>query len=306
MTFSWGALGAVVVGLVFVSTGFAKAADPRLFADHVQRLGIGPIALVNGLTGATILFECGWGAALVLGVRPSIVYPATLGVLGVLTSITFWSTRSGRTNDCGCYTGLVEVTPRRSVALNGGYAVLVGTAWALHSPTVPLSRPALLAVGGTALAGGLLAAVVHGYRLRYGTPLIDRSPLRPGRTWANDWLGTTPVSRRGDELVVFLAPGCSACARWLRVLRTVHRRAEMPRVVGLILGGSDEAADYAAEAGLNFPTAAVMPEAARRIIRQTPTAVRLGDGVIREKWEGTMPASFVQRLRETEAVGAAS
>lgn len=301
MTFSWGTLGAHLVGIVFLSTGLAKAADPRLFAEHLQRLGVAPLALVNVLTGGAIVFECGWGTALVLGVAPTVVYPATLGLLAGLTALTLWSTGTGRTADCGCYVGLASVSPRRSVLLNAGYAVLVAGAWALSPPSPSGTGPAFWAVGGGALTGGGLAAVTYGYRLRYGTPLIDRRPLRPGRAWSADWFEENIVAQEGDELVAFLAPGCSACVRWLRVLRVVHEHDELPRVVGLVLASPDGATEYGEERGFDLPTAPVDPDAAQRFVRHTPTAVRLNDGRIADTWVGTMPAAFVQQVKTVQA-----
>jgi len=82
-----------------------------------------PVAL--GLIG----LECALGVALIAHAFPTWLVPGTIGLLLVFSGLTLWGTSSGRVEDCGCYGGLLAVTPVHSVLLNLGYGVLLGLAW---------------------------------------------------------------------------------------------------------------------------------------------------------------------------------
>ncbi|NEP45613.1 MAG: hypothetical protein F6K35_42945, partial [Okeania sp. SIO2H7] len=108
---------AILVGIIFLLTGIAKILEPWKFTEHLEKLAllkpesILPIAL--SFTG----IECGLGVALILGIEIKAIAPATILILLGLSILTYWSTSTGRTQDCGCYNGWLNVTPTQSLVL---------------------------------------------------------------------------------------------------------------------------------------------------------------------------------------------
>ena len=70
------------------------------------------------------------GAALIAQVSPWL-YPLAAAVLVVFLVLTAWGVRSGRIEDCGCYGGLLMVTPAQSMTLDALYLGLMAVAWLL-------------------------------------------------------------------------------------------------------------------------------------------------------------------------------
>jgi Glutamine cyclotransferase len=70
---------------------------------------------------AFIALECSLGDALILRLFPKWLFPTMLVLLIALSGLTYWSTATGRIEDCGCYSGLLQIKPQHSLLLNGVY-----------------------------------------------------------------------------------------------------------------------------------------------------------------------------------------
>lgn len=114
-----------IVGLVFLLTGIAKVISPWKFTQHITQL-----KLLSGLWNyrAALLFigiECALGVALIFAFLPSITLPTSILFTLGLSVLTYWSTSTGRTENCGCYNGTLDVSPKQSLLLNGLYVLLL-------------------------------------------------------------------------------------------------------------------------------------------------------------------------------------
>jgi uncharacterized membrane protein YphA (DoxX/SURF4 family) len=203
-------ISVLVVGLVFLITGVAKVIEPWKFFEHISNLQL--LQEFQSIRLAALSFtaiECALGVALILGVFTSITIPVSILFLLGLTVLTYWSTSSGRTEDCGCYNGLLEVTPIQSIILNLVYAALLIFAafFDNYQPTVLWQWVVVLA---TLVTAGALA---HGSLLYYWSkrrPYIDLTPVQVNRTWKQEWLGedSDVTFMSGSKLVVFLGIKC--------------------------------------------------------------------------------------------------
>jgi hypothetical protein len=301
-------LGPVLVGIVLVFAGLAKALDPSHFVHHLKDLRILPARLLFPAALFVISLQCGLGAALVLHVWPAGLLPAAAVLLLALAVLGYWSTATGRAFDCGCYNGLLTFSPLQSLLLNAGYAALLVLAWwwAPADGAEPWKAFAALLV---AAGGGLLAFAVSRSSERRGRPLFELTPLKAGRRWNPRWLrGGPDLSAAGGEtLVVFLGANCSHCKRWIKALNTIHWLPGFPEVQGIVALSPERVPHFLEQDGIRFPVASVTPWVSARLSRGiTPTAVVVADGVIREKWVQAMPKEFTDRLRAAAASAAGS
>ena len=152
---SWLIVGPWIVGATFLWTGAIKAIAPHVFSAHLARLGWIPPRLNGYAVVASAGLETAWGAALMLGVAPSLLLPATVVLLAILTSISWWGVKSGRTTDCGCYGGFVEPSISQSIVVNAGLGALVIAAWLVvpHSLSTPVWKLGATGIAGLAAAG---------------------------------------------------------------------------------------------------------------------------------------------------------
>jgi hypothetical protein len=296
-----GYLGPFLVGALVLAAGLAKALFPTPFARHLGKLGLLPPRLIDPATGLFIGLECALGAALLVRLAPGWLFPATAALLLALADLTWWATATGRTEDCGCFTNLVELTPRQSLVLSAGCVALMALA----------SADAFLAgAGGAVLAwqavapaaafatGVLLALGAYVVFLRSARPLLDLGPLRVGRRWPPKGLGVAADGLgRGTHLVVFLKQGCQLCKGLLPALNETHQRPDRPAVFGVV-NAEVPAEDFAWDEGVAFPLADAPHAALRRLLLgyPYPMVLLLEDGVVRDKRIGGGAAALLARF----------
>ena len=291
----------VLVGIIFFLTGFAKVIEPWKFISHIAKLKLlQPQSIgVAALTFTAI--ESALGVALILGVLPSVMIPVSILLLIGLTFLTYWSTSTGRTEDCGCYNGWLDVTPTQSIILNFVYisllifAAFVGN----YQPTVLWQWMVVLV---TLVTSGALASGALEFWIKNHRPYIDLAPVKINRTWQPEWLGEDSDSElmSGSKLVVFLSPQCPQCKKWLNILKVVHYRDDLPEVFGAIaLNTVEEGQEFVNGYQLNYPIVKIEKKQQRKLgISSFPTAFMLANGVIKEKWLGVIPDYFIERIRQ--------
>jgi hypothetical protein len=281
-----------LVGLVFLVTGTLKALDSARFRDQVMRYGLLPYTWVQPADVLFIAFECTLGVALLLGVSLWLLPFAALVLLG-FAALTAWGTSSGRVEDCGCYGGLVMLTPAQSLALDGVYVALLAAAWAL-APADPLAPGPWKWV---VIVAVLIAATVASWR-SLQKPLVDLGLLRVGRTFRRRWLKhySRDVSQ-GAHIVVFLSRDCSYCKRWVPLLNIIEVQPDLPSVVAVMSLQGEELQGFLSEHLITFPVTHMPQSLVSLMVSAYPTAALLDNGRVTEKWIGELPQSYVNRIR---------
>jgi hypothetical protein len=87
------------------------------------------------------------------------------------------------------------------------------------------------------------------------------------------------------------------CKSWIKVLKIVHKRPDLPDVVAGVAQTPEEIQEFVQLHNINFPVVAMNPFVMSRFAEAFPTGVLLENGIIREKWMGVMPLAFVQRVK---------
>ena len=294
---SWAPLGAALVGAVFVVAAIMKVAAPFSFYRHVARLDLKLGRLLRVIVPVAIGFEGGWGLALLVGLMPLFTLPFTAAALVMLTGITWWSVKSGKTEDCGCYGGFITPSIGQSVALNGFYLLLVAGAWAFMPPqsAVAMWKVATV-VFGAILIGGTAEYALRS-EFRTGVALFTPSPLKAGKEWKLRWGGTT-LPPGTSQIVSYLGPDCPYCKRWVRALNVIHESPALPPVTAILSSSRQTIDEFVRETGVRFPIATVSEAKMRRLAPSVPVTLLIEDDTIQEVWSGTLLSeSFSNRFR---------
>ncbi|MEM7201325.1 MAG: MauE/DoxX family redox-associated membrane protein [Planctomycetota bacterium] len=299
-----GYAGPILVGAVLLLTGVMKLIEPGIFAQHVMRLGVVPMRRLRWFLPIAILAEMILGGALLAGWVPRIAMVAAAVMLAVFTIVTLRAARAGRITSCGCYQGLIDLTPQQSAWVNVGYLTLLGLAFFFRSGVGPWW--AGIAVGAVALLG-LGYYRLSGHRARNGKPaLIEFGAIRSRRPWKSKWLPDAPVDlQRGEHLVVFISTTCTVCKPWLPVLNAIHTVPSGLPVLGVLTGEAREVVEFMASQKLRFPLIVVPGARFGRLIRTTPTGAHVVDGRIEEKFVGSIPPCYVECVRTARRQGPA-
>jgi hypothetical protein len=241
--------------------------------------------------------ESAWGAALILGVAPALILPATAVLLAFFTAISWWGVKSGKTTDCGCYGGYVVPSIAQSVALNAALAALVIAAWLAvpQSMETPLWKMIFISVVG--LAAGTLAHVSQRFLATHGRFMIDMSPLKVGRRWRSSWGAAAPNGDVRELLVSYLGPDCPHCKKWVRVLNAMQQTPHLPRVAGVVATSHGVLEDFVVTSGIRFPITTISQTLMNRLVWGVPTTVLVSAGRIQQQWSGNMPPDFYGRFR---------
>ncbi|GJG86401.1 hypothetical protein tb265_15820 [Gemmatimonadetes bacterium T265] len=288
-------LGPAFVGAVFVYAGAVKALAPLNFQAHLSRLGWIPARLLAATVVAVAAVETGLGVALLVGLTPGPTLPVTaVGVL-LLGAASFWSVRSGRVTDCGCYGGYFTPSVAQSVGLNALYATLLLLAWTAGARE-PGSFWKVCLVVGLAVVTGVLTGVAQHHESANGRPLIDLNPLKPGRRWRAAWAAGAVSSEPQERLVAYLGTDCPFCHQWVRVLNVVHGSPELPDVVGVVGAPAEARQGFVAEHGIRFPVVSLRRSRLDRLVSAVPTTVLIEHGVITSKWVGNIAPEFLTRF----------
>ncbi len=293
---TWLIVGPWIVGATLLWAGVIKAIAPHVFSAHLTRLGwIPPRLNGHGVVAAAGL-ESAWGAALILGVVPALLFPATVALLAILTAISWWGVKSGKTTDCGCYGGFVEPSIAQSVALNAILAALVIAAWLVvpYPLNTPAWKPAVMALAGIAAAA--LATVAQRFVARNGRFMIETSPLKVGRRWRSRW-GVLPDGDQSELLVSYLGPDCPHCRKWVRVLNAMQQTPDLPRVAGVVATTHEALENFVETSGIRFPITTISQTLMNRLVWGVPTTVLVSGGRIQKQWSGNMPPDFYDRFK---------
>lgn len=275
----------ILVGIVFLITGFIKVIYSRPFIIHVRHLGILPRPLTEIAASLFIQLECSVGTALVLFAFPVELIPAVMFMILVLSGITVWGVATRRVEDCGCYGGWLNLDIKQSLGLNLVYLVMLVGAWTSVDQDPPIAMWKVLAIIGVMALSNFLV------RGSANSPLIDLSPLKPGRRWKQRWVESLdPATAAGNaSFVVFMTQSCYRCKEWNEYIVNLAENPELPEPVLIFPEGGKEIEPLHGSIAHHIIKVGLF----RFLVYQTPTAVLVRDGRIEARWVGHFPDEFI-------------
>ena len=172
----------ILLGLVFVFSGFAKLVDPLgstyKIQDYLSAMGLdffAPIALVMGIALAT--FEFTLGVCLLLGTNIKSTSILSLLMMGFMTPLTLWIAIADPVSDCGCFGDALVISNWQTFWKNivlSTLAILIFI-WRKHSPKLFTERTDWL----IAICAGTFSVLLSIYCL-LNLPVIDFRPYKNG------------------------------------------------------------------------------------------------------------------------------
>ncbi len=174
----------VMVGVVLMLSGFAKAIDPQgtlyKLQEYAEAIGWGTAFGDTLLTvAAIVLAATEWilGIALLMGVRRRLTTTVTMALMAVMTIISLWLWIANPVSDCGCFGDAVKLSNGKTALKN---IVLLAAAvflWRYHNSLTPLCSVTVRKLAMHLSVLYVLGIATWGvYRL----PLIDFRPFHVG------------------------------------------------------------------------------------------------------------------------------
>lgn len=277
-----GPLAARGLGALLLVAGFAKAVDPRAFADDIAALVPLPPAAAGGVALTILSLEAGLGAALATGERAASTLLLANGLFAAFVGIA--ALRLGLAGDsrsCGCFGPLLERTPVEALVENLAFFGLSLLAW-LHGDIASRVRRR-----GRPLAAAVSCA---GFALLAPYLPLDNlvTELAPGRTTAAIGLrDILPELDAGRHLVVILDRRDPAAVSAVAVLNDHLRPPDGPtRVWGVADRDPESAAAFLWTAAPAFEVRDAPAHVLRRLGRRLPRSALVQDGRVLRTWTG--------------------
>ncbi len=194
----------ILVGVLFIISGFIKANDPLGFSykldEYFEVFHLPWMTHVSLVLAVLICaYEIGLGIALLLGSRMKFTAWSLLLLIIFFTFLTFYSWKFDAVKDCGCFGDALHLTPLQSFSKDLVLLVLILFIFAKRNDIKPLfgeSGSNWLAYFG--FAGSLFFSI---YCFRH-LPIIDFRPYAIGKS-IPDGMKLPPNAKTDSVLMVF-------------------------------------------------------------------------------------------------------
>jgi len=175
-------LSRIILGVVFIFSGFVKAVDPLgsayKFADYFTAFKLGALEFLALPMGVFLsAFELVLGITLILGYRKRVVYAVTFWFMVFFTLLTFILALFNPVSDCGCFGDALILTNWQTFLKNVGLMVFVLMLWVPRKELVqdgPVMRE-----WGIIAALFVMASFFSFWNYRH-LPLLDFRPFDVG------------------------------------------------------------------------------------------------------------------------------
>ncbi len=271
----------IALGLIFGYAALLKAADISAFAAQIADYGLTPASWGAPLARFFVAVEFGLTAALLANFKPRWTAAATGLLLVVFMGAIALAWSRGYTGSCGCFGSHGPVRgPKGALIEDSVFLVLAAVAfWGLAQ------------VSGNRLWQRGLATV----GVVLGLLLPSVAPALPVDGWVT-------AARRGGQfdhvvvegfdgdihsgrhLVALLDPAGEASIAAIEALNALDTHGDVPPVVGVVQGTSDDVATLIFEHDAAFELGYAPRQALKRFYRRLPVFLELADGTITGTW----------------------
>jgi uncharacterized membrane protein YphA (DoxX/SURF4 family) len=195
----------VVVGVLFIISGFIKANDPLGFSYKLEEyftvfnmpwLSFAALALAIFICA----FEIGLGVALLLGAKMNLTAWSLLLMILFFTGLTFYSWHYNKVTDCGCFGDALHLTPFQSFMKDIVLLIFIFFIFIKRNEISPLfgERPSTL----LAYAGFIASFSFSVYCVR-NLPVIDFRPYAVGKN-IPEGMKLPPGAKTDSVVMVFI------------------------------------------------------------------------------------------------------
>ncbi|MCX7548275.1 DoxX family protein [Xanthomarina sp. F1114] len=167
----------VLVGVLFIISGFVKLNDPLGFSYKLQEYFSADVLNITflepyslAISVIVVIFEVILGIFLLIGYKPKFTVWSLLGMIVFFTFLTFYSAYFEKVKDCGCFGDAIPLTPWESFTKDVILLVLI----LILFIGVKHIKPIFSRLGLTVVALlSFIACLWFGYHVLMHLPSID-------------------------------------------------------------------------------------------------------------------------------------
>ncbi len=296
-----GAISRIILGLVFIVAGVAKAIDLNYFYYQLKAYPLGlPDPVVLLMARVFISFEIILGVALLINFLPRWTLSITFAILVLFLATTGWAAVGGFSEECGCFGKLVKRSPVE--ALIEDFVLLILAIMAVKF----VSSGALTNKFKGTLVG---LAVIIGAGLPYLFP--ETRPKVFAREGVGSYVGDLKPDglsvefAKGDYLLALIETDCEHCQGALPRLNELAQSRSVPKLVGICPNTQQEMDSLKVKMPVDFPVGFVPVRKFLLMNPEVPALLWVKEGIVRHSWPidstPTVPR-MMEVLREGGAI----
>lgn len=278
---------AVIVGLLFVFSAVSKLVTIGTFEVLLIEQGLAGSRPVAGYLGRFLI-----AVELFLGIGlcrrallRRVFMPATAVMLvGFSIYLLHVGFVQGSAEDCGCFGGVLEMSPLSALVKNVVMLGMLGYAWAKSRPDPEGRWKLIVAMGACSFLAVFAFSPV---RRPVGKAEATGEP-RPEFVEIQQLADSEDFRLlEGEVLVALLSPGCDHCRVVARELGEFARTSPpAPPIYFVFLGEADLVPEFFASTNTDFPHVVSPPEVFLKLIGTAPPRVyRLREGRVVTYWD---------------------
>ncbi len=299
----------VVVGLLFLFSGFVKMVDPIGFSYKLQEY-FGPnvfqldflVPFALPIAIAIVIFEFILGLMLLLGYAKKFTGWAILLLTIFFTFLTFYSAYFNKVTDCGCFGDAIPLTPWQSFTKDVILLVLVLFIFINLKYLKPLFK---VSVSKWAVFVTFMGCLWLTYHVLMHLPIIDFRPYKVGANIEEGMVSDGPKlppihdfyilqdgvdqtdSILNEDKVLFVCSynmHLSAPEGWKAVKKATDRALKNGyKVIGLTASYGETVENLEEKYDLNFEFVGMDATTVKTIVRSNPGLLTLHKGTITQK-----------------------
>lgn len=234
----------VLIGALFISSGFLKALDSQSFIVLTGLYGFGEF--LSHLAPLMSAIEIILGLCFILDIKPKLTSLA-IGLLTIFFTIAFgYAFYFKGIEDCGCMGSLLKINPYISLGRN--ILIIAGCFWLWRYGIDEETKVGEWKKWIVYVLGGL-AFSLCGYTV--GVKLVDN------KFKVGDQVSTTTLRyyneriSTGKSIVFIFSPDCSHCWNMTENVKSIKRIPEYSNVIGITYNDADTSR-YMSEMQPNF------------------------------------------------------
>ena len=291
----------VLVGFIYLVSGFAKAIDIKEFYYTIANYGFQPL---NFLAPLIVIFEIALGVSLILRIRLKLSAFISSVTIVVFTLMFTYAYVFRDVEDCGCFGSFGTGAPPIWFFLRNFLILIISITVFLLYPKETIIAPYKKSVFFFML---LIAAYMVGFT--YNNPIKLSSGKKKVFVYAKSNIKDTPLGKYAPEtndfsyMLYFFSYSCPHCLNSMENIKQYTTSGFVDNIV-LIGTGAKESLDYYSNHfKTDYQHIDISEEAMKEAINTLPVPVSffIVNDTVRKIWQGTLPVH--QNLRKIRYLG---
>lgn len=271
----------VLLGLVFIASAVLKVVDLDKFEIYVYSYHFFSLNASFIVARMAIIFELVLGVGLISHCLHKLMWWGSMAMLCGYTLILIYALVLGRTDNCHCFGGFLQLDPKLSLIKNGVLILLFALIYRMESWKTPFRWLILI----LAVMAASIAVFVISPPDNLTSNSNDEQNLQV--ELFNEMLDTVPLDslnlREGKQVICFFSTSCEVCQMAARKLSLMRQFYGFPKenITYLFMGNEEDIAGFYEQSESEHSRDVLYPDVARllkAVNGNMPVIVFLEDG----------------------------